>query len=140
MPSSHERLNELAVLMDLRLAFGPGTHLWSLRSREEICYDWLHFKARQLEREFPGFRPRALPSRRRHNRPSCARACYEIRRRVAIVLKAYRIKKRARASPAAPAPPSARSTGHRGPEFALPPRAARRRPRLLAGPAVLIRD
>ena len=55
MPSSHERFNELAVLMELRLAFGPGTRLWSLRSREEICYDWLHFKARQLNASFRDF-------------------------------------------------------------------------------------
>src|SRR3954469_17919713 len=36
-PSPPASTNELAVLMELRLAFGPGTRLWANRSREELC-------------------------------------------------------------------------------------------------------
>ena len=93
MPSSHEGLNELAVLMELRLAFGPGTRLWTHRSREEICYDWLHFKARKLDASFRDFAIRLYLAEKRQSLPGVS--LHEIRRRVAIVLKAYRIKKRA---------------------------------------------
>ena len=112
MPSSHERSNELAVLMDLRLAFGPGTHLWSLRSREEICYDWLHFKARQINASFRDF-ALGLYTAEKSAVPPALSSLHEIRRRVAIVLKAYRIKKCARASRVLPAPQSARIHSHR---------------------------
>jgi len=47
MSSSHNDFNELSLLMELRLAFGPGTRLWAYRSREDLCYDWLHFKGEE---------------------------------------------------------------------------------------------
>jgi hypothetical protein len=85
------KVNELAVLMDLRLAFGPGTRLWAHRSREELCYDWLEFKARRIDaslRDFAGvlfclekkdvFDPRVI--------------C-RIRRSLVVVLRAHRIKR-----------------------------------------------
>ena len=55
MPSSHNNLNELSLLMELRLAFGPGTRLWAYRSREDLCYDWLHFKERRANACFREF-------------------------------------------------------------------------------------
>jgi len=55
MQSPHDKLNELSILMELRLAFGPGTRLWAYRSREELCYDWLHFKARRADASFKEF-------------------------------------------------------------------------------------
>ena len=91
MPSSHERWNELAALMDLGLAFGPGTHLWCLRSREEICYDWLHFKGRQINASFRDFALELYAEEKGACRP--AREPLELRRPVAVVLKAYRIEK-----------------------------------------------
>ncbi len=97
MYSHQHELNELAVLMELRLAFGPGTRLWAHRSREDLCYDWLGFKARRVDanlRDFAsllfclekkgGFDPRVI--------------C-RIRRSLVVVLRAHRIK-RSRATPA----------------------------------------
>jgi len=105
MPSSQEGLNELAVLMELRLAFGPGTRLWSHKSREEICYDWLHFKARQLDASFRDFALGLYLAEKTQSLPGGS--LHEIRRRVAIVLKAYRIKKRADiAQVPSPSPPA----------------------------------
>jgi len=104
--SPQGRLNELAILMELRLAFGPGTRLWSLRSREDICYDWLHFKARQLNASFRDFALSLYSVEKTQSLPLTS--LYEIRRRVAIVLKAYCIKKRSDDSPAATLPPPAR--------------------------------
>ena len=110
MPSSPQPLNELAVLMELRLAFGPGTRLWSLRSREEICYDWLRFKARQGSASFRDFALGLYSAEKTHSLPCVS--LHEIRRRVASVLRAYRIKKRASVSRAAPSqPPRTESPG-----------------------------
>ncbi len=116
MSSSQERLNELAVLMELRLAFGPGTRLWSLTSREEICYDWLHFKGRQRNASFRDFALRLYYAEKTQSLPRVS--LYEIRRRVALVLKAYRIKRRAGVSLAAPTPP--RRLESRAPELRHP--------------------
>jgi len=92
MSSRQKKLNELSVLMELRLAFGPGTRLWAHRSREELCYDWLQFKARQADANFRDFALRLYAYEKEH---SLHRArLSEIRKRVAIVLKAHRIKKR----------------------------------------------
>ena len=86
MSSPQERPNELAVLMELRMAFGPGTRLWSLTSREEICYDWLHFKARRLNASFRDFALWLYRAEKSHS-PSDT-SLYELRRRVAIALPA----------------------------------------------------
>ena len=55
MYSHQHDLNELAVLMELRLAFGPGTRLWAHRSREDLCYDWLGFQGRQIDANLRDF-------------------------------------------------------------------------------------
>ena len=55
MSSSNDDLNELSLLMELPLAFGPGTRLWAYRSREDLCYDWLHFKERRANACFREF-------------------------------------------------------------------------------------
>jgi hypothetical protein len=94
MSPLQERSIELAVLMELRLAFGPGTRLWALRSREELCYDWLQFKANQANASFRDFALRLYAHEKAH-----ATACSslrDIRRRIAVVLRAYRIKRRSR--------------------------------------------
>jgi hypothetical protein len=97
MHSHQHEINELAVLMELRLAFGPGTRLWAHRSREDLCYDWLEYKSRRTGanlRDFAallfclektgGFDPTVI--------------C-RIRRSLVVVLRAHRIK-RSRATPA----------------------------------------
>jgi hypothetical protein len=88
---SLERLNELSVLMELRLAFGPGTRLWASRSREELCYDWLHYKARRTNESFRDFARFLYAQERQHG--SQERCSSEILRRVITVLKAHRIKR-----------------------------------------------
>ena len=55
MPLSHDKSYELSLLMELRLAFGPGTRLWANRSLEELCYDWLRFKERKANACFREF-------------------------------------------------------------------------------------
>lgn len=94
--SPHERLSELSILMDLRLAFGPGTRLWALRSREEFCYDWLQFKTRQLHADFRAFALTLYAHEKAH--PAPAAGLRAIRRRIASVLRSYHIGRRARAA------------------------------------------
>ena len=67
MSSRQKKLNELSVLMELRLAFGPGTRLWAHRSREELCYDWLQFKARQADANFRDFALRLYAYEKEHS-------------------------------------------------------------------------
>src|SRR5262245_1198668 len=105
MPSSQEGLNELAVLMDLRLAFGPGTRLWSQRSREEICYDWLRFKAQRLEASFRDFALVLYYAEKKQSPPVAS--LREIRKRVAIVLRALRERNRVSILSSASTPPAA---------------------------------
>ena len=96
MSTPHERPSELSVLMDLRLAFGPGTRLWALRSREELCYDWLHFKRRQPHADFRAFALTLYGYEKAHSAPvACLRA---IRRRIASVLRSYQIGRRPHAA------------------------------------------
>ena len=90
--------------MELRLAFGPGTRLWAYRSREDLCYDWLHFKERRANASFREFALGALHCKRK-SRPFTVRTCVRSRRRVATILKAYRVKKRRRNVPASTIPP-----------------------------------
>jgi hypothetical protein len=99
MSPAQEPLIELSVLMELRLAFGPGTRVWANTSREELCYDWLQFKANQANASFRDFALR-LYAHERENAAGC-RSLREIRRRIAVVLRAYRIKKRSRILPTA---------------------------------------
>jgi hypothetical protein len=107
MHSSHPAsLNELAVLMELRLAFGPGTRLWANSSREDLCYEWLHYKGRRSAANLRDF-AKGLLAR------ECAdfadrKALCDIRRRVAIVLKAYHLKRTRQSIPTAPAAPRMR--------------------------------
>ena len=119
MPSSQEGLNELAVLMELRLAFGPGTRLWSHRSREEICYDWLHFKARRLNASFRDFALGLYSAEKTQSLPGGR--LYEIRRRVAIVLKVYRIKKRSSIAQVPLTPSAGTNRQTQGPDAPLRP-------------------
>jgi hypothetical protein len=84
--------------MELRLAFGPGTRLWAYRSREELCYDWLHFKARRADASFKEF-ALVLYAQEKEYGLHCA-SLSAIRRGVAMVLKAHRVHKRSRALPA----------------------------------------
>jgi hypothetical protein len=105
-----DRTNELAVLMDLRLAFGPGTRLWASRSREELCYDWLWFKSRRPESSFRDFALELLLRETTctfERRPVC-----DIRRRVASVLKAHRVEKAARAVVSSPSRPTVHTACH----------------------------
>jgi hypothetical protein len=107
MSSTHENPNELSLLMELRLAFGPGTRLWAYRSREDLCYDWLHFKERRANASFREF---ALGLYIQEKEQTLHRASSSaIRRRVAAILKAYRVEKRQRIVPAVASPP--RSNG-----------------------------
>ncbi len=107
MSSSHNDLNELSLLMELRLAFGPGTRLWAYRSREDLCYDWLHFKERRANASFREF---ALGLYIQEKEQALHRASASaIRRRVGAILKAYRVEKRHRIVPAAASAP--RSSG-----------------------------
>ncbi|MGC8644455.1 MAG: hypothetical protein ACP5XB_31715, partial [Isosphaeraceae bacterium] len=94
MSSPQERSLELFALMDLRMAFGPGTRLWALRSREELCYDWLYFKANQPGASFREFALRLYAHEKANALESMS--ILEIRRRIAIVFRAYHITKRRR--------------------------------------------
>lgn len=96
MSTPHERPSELSVLMDLRLAFGPGTRLWALRSREELCYDWLQFKTRRLHADFRAFALTLYTHEKAHSAP--ASGLRAIRRRIASVLRSYRIGRKAQAA------------------------------------------
>jgi hypothetical protein len=91
MSSPQERSFELCALMDLRLAFGPGTRLWALRSREELCYDWLYFKGSQADASFRDFALRLYAHEKENALDSMSMR--EIGRRIAAVFRAYRIKK-----------------------------------------------
>ena len=112
MSSSHNDLNELSLLMELRLAFGPGTRLWAYRSREDLCYDWLHFKERRANACFREF-ALGLYIQEKEQALHCA-SLSAIRRRVVAILKAYRVKKRHRIVPAIASPPQ--SNGGPGPQ------------------------
>jgi len=102
MFSSHEKSNELSLLMELRLAFGPGTRLWAHRSREDLCYDWLHFKERSTDASFRDF---ALHLYNREKEQALHSASsHAVRRRVAAILKAYRVGKRRRTAPSLTSP------------------------------------
>jgi len=97
--------NELAVLMELRLAFGPGTRLWANSSREELCYEWLYFKGRQSAASLRDF-AKSLITRESAGFTDPRSVC-DIRRRVAAVLRAYQIKTARKSSPASPLLPRA---------------------------------
>ena len=112
MPSSHNNLNELSLLMELRLAFGPGTRLWAYRSREDLCYDWLHFKERRANACFREF-ALGLYIQEKEQALNCA-SLNAIRRRIVAILKAYRVKKRHRIVPAIASP--LQSNGGPGPQ------------------------
>ena len=103
MSSFHNDINELSLLMELRLAFGPGTRLWAYRSREDLCYDWLHFKERKANASFREF-ALGLYIQEKEQALHCA-SSNAIRRRVVAILKAYRVKKRHRIVPAVASPP-----------------------------------
>jgi len=103
MFSPHENPNELSLLMELRLAFGPGTRLWAYRSREDLCYDWLHFKERRANASFREF-ALGLYIQEKEQALHCA-SSGAIRRRVVAILKAYRVEKRHRVVPAVASPP-----------------------------------
>src|SRR5271166_5547409 len=107
MSSFHNDINELSLLMELRLAFGPGTRLWAYRSREDLCYDWLHFKERTANASFREF-ALGLYIQEKEQALQCASAG-AIRRRVVAILKAYRVKKRQHVAPAVAGTP--RSNG-----------------------------
>lgn len=100
MSSPRERSFELAALMDLRLAFGPGTRLWALRSREDLCYDWLRFKANQANASFREFALQ-LYVHEKANALESMNTC-DIRKRIAAVFRTYQIKKRRRPDPPFP--------------------------------------
>jgi len=112
MSSPHENPNELSLLMELRLAFGPGTRLWAYRSREDLCYDWLHFKERRPNASFREF-ALGLYIQEKEQAIHCT-ALSAIRRRVVAILKAYRVQKRQPIVPAAASPP--RSNGSPRPQ------------------------
>jgi hypothetical protein len=83
--------------MELRLAFGPGTRLWALRSREELCYDWLHFKSMSENADFRDFAAILFANERAHAvDPESLR---EVGRRINVVLKAHRIQRHGRSMP-----------------------------------------
>jgi len=103
MFSPQENPNELSLLMELRLAFGPGTRLWAHRSREDLCYDWLHFKERRANASFREF-ALGLYIQEKEQALHCA-SSRAIRRRVVAILKAYRVEKRHRIVPAVAGPP-----------------------------------
>ncbi len=97
MPAAYEKSNELSLLMELRLAFGPGTRLWAYRSREELCYDWLRFKERKTNASFREF-ALSLYMQERQHATQCPNLS-AILRRVASILKAYQVKKDYRMAP-----------------------------------------
>jgi hypothetical protein len=100
MCSHQHEVNELAVLMELRLAFGPGTRLWAHRSREDLCYDWLEFKARRIDASLRDFASLLFCVEKTSGiDPS---VICRIRRSLVVVLRAHRIKR----SGAAPQRPS----------------------------------
>jgi len=103
--ANQDKLNELAVLMELRLAFGPGTRLWANRSREDLCYDWLHFKGRQGAPSLRDF-AKGLIARESMCLPD-RRTLWDIRRRVAIILKAHHLKSKRRPTTVVPGTPAA---------------------------------
>jgi hypothetical protein len=108
MHTSHPAsLNELAVLMELRLAFGPGTRLWANRSREDLCYEWLYFKGHQTTGSLRDFAKSLIA--RENTELSDPRSLCDIRKRVAAVLKAYHIKRPRKAPPASPILPHPRT-------------------------------
>lgn len=113
---SHENTSELSLLMELRLAFGPGTRLWAYRSREDLCYDWLHYKERRANASFREF-ALGLYIQEREQALHCARSS-AILRRIVTILRAYRVPKRDRTVPAITSPPpsnrAARSPHDRG--------------------------
>jgi hypothetical protein len=118
MHTSHPAsLNELAVLMELRLAFGPGTRLWANSSREDMCYEWLYFKGRQSVGSLRDF-ARSLIAREGTDLADRKSLC-DIRKRVAAVLRAYHIKRPRKPLPA-PARPPVASTGRAGPLIGSP--------------------
>lgn len=94
MSSIQGKSLELPILMDLRLAFGPGTRLWALRSREELCYDWLSFKASVPDASIREFALRLYAHEKANARET--QCILEIRRRIAIVVRTYRIRRRQR--------------------------------------------
>jgi hypothetical protein len=98
MSSPHENPNELSLLMELRLAFGPGTRLWAYRSREDLCYDWLYFKERSADASFREFALGLYMQEKEQAIHSASMSA--IRRRVIAILKAYRVDKRHRHVPA----------------------------------------
>ena len=102
MAAPSESPNELSLLMELRLAFGPGTRLWAYRSREDLCYDWLRFKERSANASFREF-ALGLYIQEKEQTLHCANST-AVRRRVIAILKAYRVEKRHRAVPALPGP------------------------------------
>ena len=102
-PSHPAPSNELAVLMELRLAFGPGTRLWANSSREDLCYEWLYFKGRQSAANLRDF-AKALIARESTGFATAGSVC-DVRRRVATVLRAHHIKTPRKSAPASPYPP-----------------------------------
>ena len=106
-PSHPAPSNELAVLMELRLAFGPGTRLWANSSREDLCYEWLYFKGRQSAANLRDF-AKALIARESTGFATAESVC-DVRRRVATVLKAHHIKTPRKFPPASPFLPKATS-------------------------------
>jgi hypothetical protein len=106
-PSHPAPSNELAVLMELRLAFGPGTRLWANSSREDLCYEWLYFKARQSAANLRDF-AKALIAREITGFATAGSVC-DVRRRVATVLRDHHIKTPRKSAPASPHLPNATS-------------------------------
>jgi hypothetical protein len=97
MCSHNHEVNELAVLMDLRLAFGPGTRLWAHRSREDLCYDWLEFKARRIDANLRDFAALLFCLEKRESFDPTVMC--NIRRSLVVILRAHRIR-RSRVTPA----------------------------------------
>jgi hypothetical protein len=106
-PGSPQMLDELSVLMQLRLAFGPGTRLWASRSREELCYEWLHYKAHRSTASFREFARMLCAQERESSIPG--RCASDVIRRVVAVLRAHRIKRAPRMHIAANPRPAGRS-------------------------------
>jgi hypothetical protein len=88
--------------MELRMAFGPGTRLWAHRSREDLCYDWLHYKAREAYANFRHF-ALALYAREVYDSPR-RKDLSALRRRVVAVLRHHRIKRPTTSRPGRPRP------------------------------------
>ena len=91
MTLSRDKSSELSLLMELRLAFGPGTRLWANRSLEELCYDWLRFKERKANACFREF-ALGLYLHERGQAPQLS-GSQAVLRRVVTVLRAYGIKR-----------------------------------------------